>query len=145
VGVEVERAGRRCAGEVSSRRPNRKWLSRNHVCRFLPVIWQLRFVGKVLECDWVGADHDTYDLIRSLLIEAMLVVEFQRLLVISVAPIAQEPTSGRFDKNTMRKRRAYFKQIYDSEVVGGVLLSPDNGYVEFAYLCVPKTLSGLMM
>jgi len=40
-------------------------------------------------------------LIGSLLVEAMLIVVFERLLVVSIASIAQKPSSRRLDKNTM--------------------------------------------
>ena len=56
----------------------------------------------------------------------MLVEIFQRFAVAPVAPVAQEPALGGLDQHAMRHPVADFEQVDDGEVVGLVLLAPQD-------------------
>ena len=87
---------------------------------FLAVLRQFRFIGKLLVFVLAAADHQAHDLIGALLIEAVFVVERNRVSRFPVAAIGHEPALCRGFEHAVGKRVIQFDQPRDGEPVGRV-------------------------
>jgi len=54
-------------------------------CNFLDGHRQFHFLGQIRHFIWIVADHQAYDVVGALLIEAMLIVEGEWLSLLSIA------------------------------------------------------------
>jgi len=100
----------------------------------LPAVWrQFFFVGEIHHLARVGSDHQAHNVIGALLIETVFIVENQPFSVASIASVAQEPALRRLDKHAMRHLRSCLEQSQDGEIVGRVLLAPQDRYTQFLH------------